>query len=143
MFLGEYRYTLDPKGRVATPPKFRSNLKGGAIVTRGLDQCLFVFPKAEWEELAKKLVSLPLTQSNSRAFVRLMLSGAMDLSIDKQGRILVPDYLREYAGLKKEVVTIGLYSRFEIWSDSNWNKYKKVTERDSDKIAEKLNELGI
>ena len=100
MFIGEYKHTIDEKGRMALPAKFRLKMKGAAIITRGLDHCLFVFTAADWEILAKKLMSLPLVQSNSRAFARLMLAGAMEADIDKQGRILISDYLREYAGLK-------------------------------------------
>lgn len=143
MFLGEYKHNLDPKGRVAIPSKFRQKLTGGAIVTRGLDHCLFVFCQKEWEELAKKLTALPLAQANSRAFVRLMLAGAVDVEIDKQGRILIPDYLREYAGLKKQVIVAGLYNRAEIWDEEAWKQYKQKTESQSDEIAEKLGELGI
>jgi MraZ protein len=98
MFIGEYRHNLDDKGRLALPVKFRKQIKG-AIITRGLDKCLWVFNKAEWEKLANKLVALPLAQANSRAFVRLMLAGAMEAPLDGQGRVLVPDYLRSYAGL--------------------------------------------
>ena len=143
MFIGEYQHILDTKGRVAIPAKFRVEFKEGTIITRGLDRCLFVFSKSEWEVLAKKLVALPLAQANSRAFVRLMLAGAMDVEVDNQGRILVPDYLREYAGLKKKVVVAGLYSRVEIWDSDNWKRYKSKTESSSDEIAEKLGELGI
>ena len=143
MFIGEFSHNLDVKGRMAIPAKFRQKLAGGAIITRGLDHCLFVFTVTEWEALAQKLVSLPLTQSNSRAFVRLMLSGAADVQIDKQGRILVPDYLRAYAGLKKEVIVAGVYNRFEIWNAESWKQYKAKTESQSDEIAEKLSDLGI
>lgn len=143
MFIGEYRHNLDNKGRMAIPAKFRQKLTGGAIITRGLDHCLFVFTNTEWETLAQKLIGLPLTQANSRAFVRLMLSGAADVQIDKQGRILVPDYLREYAGLAKEVIVAGVYNRFEIWDANAWKQYKAKTESQSDEIAERLGELGI
>lgn len=143
MLLGEFKHNLDLKGRIAVPAKFRGKLIGGAIITRGLDKCLFVFNVKEWEVLAQKLIALPLAQANSRAFVRLMLAGAMDVEVDKQGRILIPDYLREYAGLKKEAVVAGLYNRFEIWDSENWKEYKMKTESQSDEIAEKLGELGI
>ena len=143
MFIGEYQHNLDSKGRMAVPVKFRSGLVGGAIVTRGLDHCLFVFSKPEWDILAKKLVALPLAQANSRAFTRLMLAGAMDTEIDSQGRILLPDYLRKYADLKKEVVVAGLYSRIEIWNEETWKQYKSKPEAAGDEIAEKLGELGI
>ncbi|MEK7553556.1 MAG: division/cell wall cluster transcriptional repressor MraZ [Patescibacteria group bacterium] len=143
MLLGEFKHNLDLKGRLAVPVKFRQKLSGGAIVTRGLDKCLFVFGNKEWEVLAQKLIALPLAQANSRAFVRLMLAGAMDVELDKQGRILIPDYLREYAGLKKETIIAGLYNRFEIWNSESWKEYKNKTESQSDEIAEKLSELGI
>ena len=143
MLLGEYTHSLDDKGRVAVPAKFRAKLGDGAIITRGLDRCLFVFGASEWRSLAEKLVSLPLAQSNSRAFVRLMLAGAVDVRFDNQGRVLIPDYLREYADMKKQVVVAGLYSRIEIWDSERWNKYKKQTEDSSEEIAEQLSELGI
>ncbi|MBI4993945.1 division/cell wall cluster transcriptional repressor MraZ [Candidatus Wolfebacteria bacterium] len=143
MFLGEYTHNLDIKGRIAVPVKFRQKLTTGAIITRGLDKCLFIFGNKEWEILAQKLISLPLAQSNSRAFARLMLAGAMDVELDNQGRILVPDYLRVYANLKKEVVVAGLYNRIEIWDSEAWKDYKQKTESQSDEIAEKLGELGI
>jgi len=142
MFLGEYQYNLDSKGRIAIPAKFRKDLEG-AIMTRGLDFCLFIYSAKDWEKLAQKLIALPLAQSNSRAFVRLMLSGAADLTLDNQGRVLIPDYLRKYAGLKKEVVIAGLYNRLEIWDQEKWNEYKRKTESASEEIAEKLNQLGI
>ena len=143
MFLGEYQHYIDPKGRMAIPAKFRDELKSGAIITRGLDSCLFVFAPKEWEALAQKLVSLPLAQANSRAFIRLMLAGATNVEIDAQGRVLIPDYLRKYAGLKKEVVVAGLYSRIEIWDAEEWERYKTKTEGASQEIAEKMGELGI
>lgn len=143
MLLGEFQHSLDIKGRVAVPAKFRDNLSAGAIITRGLDNCLFLFTGEEWSKLADKLISLPLAQSNSRAFTRLMLAGAMNVDVDSQGRILIPDYLRKYAGLKKDVVITGLYNRVEIWDKEMWEKYKQKTESASDEIAEKLGELGI
>ncbi|MBU6500744.1 MAG: division/cell wall cluster transcriptional repressor MraZ [Patescibacteria group bacterium] len=143
MLLGEYQHNLDSKGRLAIPAKFKDKLAGGAIITRGIDNCLFVFATKEWDILAQKLVALPLAQANSRAFVRLMLAGAMDVILDNQGRILIPDYLRTYADLKKQVVVAGLYNRVEVWDSSRWAEYKKKTEGASEEIAEKLGELGI
>lgn len=143
MLLGEYKHNLDTKGRMAIPVKFRDKLGTGMIVTRGLDNCLFVFGSKEWEVLAEKLMALPLSQANSRAFVRLMLSGAVDVVIDAQGRVLIPDYLRKYAHLKKDVVVAGLYNRAEIWDSELWDRYKQKTESASEEIAEKLGELGI
>lgn len=143
MLLGEFKHNVDEKGRLAVPSRFRDLFAGGAIITRGLDHCLFVFSLSEWESLAKKLIALPLAQANSRAFVRLMLAGAMDVKVDVQGRVLVPDYLREYAGLKKQAIVAGLYNRLEIWDAEKWSEYKAKTESASDEIAEKLGELGI
>lgn len=143
MFIGEYSHNLDAKGRLAIPAKFRSALKKGAVVTRGLDNCLFLYTKTEWEKLAEKLATLPFSQSNSRAFARLMLAGAMDVEFDKQGRAVLPEYLRTFAGLKKLIVIAGLYSRLEIWDEEKWNIYKSQTEAESGTIAEKMAELGV
>jgi MraZ protein len=143
MFIGEYQHSLDSKGRIAVPAKFRSRLAGGAIITRGLDRCLFLLAAKEWQELAEKLVALPLAQSNSRAVARLMLAGAMEVIPDQQGRILIPDYLRKYAGLTKQAVIAGLANRIEIWDAGTWHEYRAKTESASDEIAEKLGELGI
>lgn len=143
MLLGEYTHNLDPKGRIAVPSKFREKFESGAIVTRGLDHCLFVFSKSEWEVLVQKIVALPLAQADSRAFARLMLAGATDVALDVQGRILIPDTLRSYAHLKKQVVVTGMYTRVELWDVDAWNTYKTKTESAADEIAEKLGELGI
>lgn len=143
MFIGEYSHNLDDKGRLAIPVKFRRELSKGAVVTRGLDNCLFLFTKTEWEKLAEKLAALPFSQSNSRAFARLMLAGAMDVESDKQGRVILPEYLRKFANLKKNVVVAGLYSRLEIWDNDAWTKYKNQTEAESGSIAEKMAELGV
>ncbi len=114
-----------------------------AVLTRGLDSCLFLFTHEEWKKLAEKLQALSFTQRNTRAFVRLLLSGASEVDIDALGRILVPDYLKEYAGLKKKVVVAGLYNRLEIWDEDKWSAYKKDMENKSDDIAEKLGEIGM
>lgn len=143
MFIGEYQHNLDSKGRLAIPAKFRAKLSGGGVITRGLDRSLFLLASKEWESLAQKLISLPLAQSNSRAFVRLMLAGAMEVDLDNQGRILIPDYLRNYSSLKKQIIIAGLYNRIEIWDADNWRQYRLKTESASDEIAEKLSELGI
>lgn len=143
MFIGEYKHTIDEKGRMAVPVKFRAALNHNAIITRGLDHCLYVFTATEWEVMAQKIKALPMTQANSRAFQRLMLAGAMEVEIDTQGRVLLPDYLRTYAGLKKQAVIAGVYNRMEIWDEDAWNSYKAKTEAQSDEIAERLGELGI
>ncbi|MBU1132597.1 division/cell wall cluster transcriptional repressor MraZ [Patescibacteria group bacterium] len=143
MFIGEYNYSVDEKGRIAIPAKFRAALSKGAVVTRGLDNCLFVYTKTEWTLLAEKLSALPIGQANSRAFSRLMLAGAMDVKPDKQGRVMLPDYLRKFADVKKKVVIAGLYNRLEIWDEERWDSYKKETEKASNDIAEKLGDLGV
>lgn len=143
MFIGEYHHNLDDKGRLAIPVKFRADLEKGAVVTRGLDESLFLFPEEEWDKLAEKLASLPLGQSNSRAFARLMLAGAMDVTLDKQGRVVLPDYLRKYASMQKTVVLAGLFNRLEIWDRDKWEEYKSASEDDANQIAEQLGELGI
>jgi MraZ protein len=143
MFIGEYSHNLDDKGRMAIPAKFRRELSKGAVVTRGLDNCLFLYTKTEWEKLAEKLAALPISQSNSRAFSRLMLAGAMDVELDKQGRVILPEYLRKFASIKKTLVVAGLYNRLEIWDEELWNKYKNQTEAESGAIAEKMGELGV
>lgn len=143
MLLGEFRHNIDTKGRLAVPVKFRAELNEGIIITRGVDHCLFVFDMAEWQKLVAKLTSLSLMHGDSRAFVRLMLSGAVDTKLDAQGRVLVPDYLRNFAALDKEVVIAGLYNRVEIWNAANWDEYRKKTESSSEEIAEKLSQLGI
>lgn len=141
MFIGEFHHTLDDKGRMAIPVKFRAELAAGAVITRGLDRSLFLYPKAEWEKLASKLANLPLGQADTRAFARLMLAGAMDVEVDKSGRVTVPEYLRTYAGVSKDVVVTGLYDRIEVWDEKAWTEYAANTERDSNDIAERLGNL--
>ncbi len=143
MFIGEYNHTIDDKGRLAIPVKFRGDLARGAVVTRGLDDSLFLFPKEEWDKLAEKLAALPLGQSNSRAFARLMLAGAMDVPLDKQGRVVLPEYLRQYGGIGKSVVVVGVYNRLEVWDQTKWDAYKKQTESNAGEIAEQLGGLGL
>lgn len=143
MFIGEYKHSIDEKGRIAVPVKFRKTIIKGAVITRGLDNCLFLYTKEEWKKLADKLVALPISKSNTRAFSRLMLAGAMDVELDKQGRAIVPEYLRKYAGLNKKAVIAGLYNRLEIWDEEKWEQYKNNTEKESGDIAEALGELGV
>lgn len=143
MFIGEYTHSLDEKGRISVPAKFRRLLKEGVVVTRGLDHCLFMYPKAQWNEIAAKLANLPVSQKKSRAFMRLMLAGAWDASLDSQGRVMVPEYLRAYAAIRKHAVIAGLYNRLEVWDEDAWNTYKRQTEAASDDIAESMSELGI
>jgi MraZ protein len=142
-FYGEYTYSIDEKKRLAIPPKFRKILGKKAVITKGLDQCLFLYPAKEWGILAKRLSKLPLSQSDARGFARLMLTGAMEVELDNLGRILIPDYLKEYAKLKKRVVIAGVYNRIEIWDERIWKEYKEKTEKEVGDIAERLKELGV
>jgi MraZ protein len=143
MIIGQYNYNLDPKKRLTIPTKFRSVLSEGAVITRGIDGCLFLYPQKQWNELADKLSKLPLSQSNARSFARVMLAGAMDVKVDSLGRILIPDYLKEYAKLNKSVVIAGLYDRIEIWDEDAWKKYGQTTNTQVESMAEGLKELGI
>lgn len=143
MFIGEYHFTLDDKGRLSVPVGYRTALNDGAVVTRGLDHTLFLYPKEQWRSLAAKIAALPLSTADTRAFARLMLAGAMEVAIDKSGRICIPEYLRTYAGLKKQVVVSGLYDRLEIWDEGNWEAYVAKTEANSDQIAERLGPIGL
>lgn len=143
MFIGEFHHTLDEKGRMSVPIKFRAALAEGAVVTRGLDHSLFLYRKAEWEKLAEKLGAVPLGQSDTRAFARLMLAGAMEVEVDKSGRVLIPEYLRVYAGLRKNTVVAGLFNRMEIWDEETWSAYASKTEAQGNEIAERLSGLGI
>jgi len=143
MFIGEYSYTIDEKGRIATPPKYRGQLSEGVVVTRGLENCLFMYPKREWEKIAERLGNMPTTDKAARDYGRLMLAGAMDITPDRLGRIVLPQYLRKFAGLKKNVVVAGLYNRIEIWDEETWKKYEKDIEKKSSEIADKLTELGV
>ena len=143
MFMGEYQHSLDEKGRIIVPAKFRDPLGGQCVVTRGLDQCLFLYPQSEWANVEEKLRKLPLTQADARAFVRFFFSGATDLELDKQGRIMIPPSLREYAGLVKDVVVIGVSTRVELWAKEIWEKYVSEAASSFEAIAEKIVDLGI
>lgn len=145
MFIGEFRHNIDAKGRIAIPAKFRTKLSGGAIITKGLDNshCIYVLTMKEWEVFAQKIVSSSVGKADSRALSRHVLSGASDVELDSQGRILIPDYLKKYAGLNKEVAVVGVYNRMEIWDVKAWSDYKAKTESQSEEIAEKLSEFGI
>lgn len=143
MFIGEYNHAVDPKKRLALPSKFRNELGKTVVVTRGLDKCLFVYPLDVWQELAQKLGTMPIGESATRAFVRLMLAGATDVQMDAQGRVLIPDYLKEYAQLDRDVIVAGLFNRLEIWDQQKWQAYKSDAERNTDEIAENLGKLGV
>lgn len=143
MFIGEYTHSIDVKKRLALPSKFRKSLGKTVVVTRGLDNCLFVYPMSEWKALAEKLGTMPIGEASTRSFVRLMLAGAVDVTADAQGRVLIPDYLKEYAGLSKDVIVAGLFNRLEVWDEKRWNIYKVNAEKNTDKIAENLGKLGV
>lgn len=143
MFIGEYNHSVDPKKRLALPSKFRNELGKTVVVTRGLDKCLFVYPLDVWQELAQKLGTMPIGEGATRAFVRLMLAGATDVQMDAQGRVLIPDYLKEYAQLNRDVIVAGLFNRLEIWDQERWTAYKNDAEKNTDEIAENLGKLGV
>ena len=143
MLIGEYEHTLDVKGRLIMPAKLREDLGENFIITKGLDGCLFGFSKTEWTNFEEKLKSLPLTNKNARDFVRFFLSGAVECEIDKQGRFLIPNNLREYATLEKEINIIGVGTRIEIWNRESWKKYSSSENISADDIAENMTMLGI
>ena len=141
IFMGEYSHTIDPKGRLIIPSKFREQLGDEFVLTKGLDGCLSIYPMNEWEKFEEQLRSLPLTNKNARTFSRFFVAGATSCELDKQGRILVPGTLREFAGLEKDVVLTGNINRIEIWSKQKWSENSNYD--DMDAIAEGLQDLGI
>lgn len=141
MFMGEYNHTIDAKNRLIIPSKFREALGEEFVVTKGLDGCLFVYDNEEWTAFEEKLKSLPLTNKDARTFVRFFLAGAASVEVDKQGRILVPSVLKDFAGINKEVVLIGVASRIEIWSKERWEDESAYEGVES--IAEHMSELGL
>jgi len=143
MLIGEYKHTIDAKKRLAIPAKFRKELGKGAVLTRGLDNCLALYPQKEWKTMADKLSKLPQGQTDARGFNRIILAGAADVEFDSLGRILVPDYLKEYAGLGKNIVIAGVYNRLEIWDELRWQEYKNNVEKDVGDIAKRLGDLGV
>ncbi len=141
MFMGEYNHTVDEKGRLIIPVKYREELGNEFVVTKGLDGCLFAYGLGEWQVLEEKLRALPLTNKDARAFARFMLAGAASVEIDKQGRILLPQVLRNFAGIEKEVVLIGVASRIEIWNKTKWEE--SSIDDNVEELAEKMENLGI
>jgi len=142
MLIGEYAHILDAKKRLSLPSKFRKKFGKRVVVTRGLDNCLFLYPINEWEKISEKLGELSIGQADTRGFNRFMLSGAVEIDVDSVGRILIPDYLKDFANLKSKVVFAGIHNRAEIWNEKSWIEYKKKIEGQADKLAEKLGELG-
>ncbi|MDD2377013.1 MAG: division/cell wall cluster transcriptional repressor MraZ [Clostridia bacterium] len=143
MLLGEYNHNVDEKGRVSVPAKFRDDLGASFIVTKGLDNCLFIYSKTEWNTFETKLKDLPLTNPNARNFIRFFFSGATECELDKQGRINIPQNLREYAGLNKDLSIIGVSTRVEIWDREKWNTYTSSDNMDLNEIAIQMSNLGI
>lgn len=143
MLIGEYLHTLDSKKRLSLPAKFRKEVGRKVVITRGLDACLFMFPQKSWEKIAQKLSTLPFGQSDTRGMSRFLLSGAVETDVDSAGRILVPDFLKDFADLKSRVVLAGVSDRIEMWNEKTWEEYKRRIEKGADQMAEKLGDLGI
>ncbi len=143
MFIGEYNHTLDNKNRVSMPAKFRGYFGGSFVMTKGLDNCLFVYPMDEWSNIETKLKNLPITNKDARAFVRFFFAGATECEIDKQGRTLIPNNLKEFAKIDKDVVIIGVSTRVEIWGLEEWNKFNNDADITYEEVAEKMSQLGI
>lgn len=140
MLIGEYTHTIDTKKRLALPAKFRKELGDIVIVTKGFENCLVIYTQKEWETMSVKIGNLP---AEARGFARMILAGAMEIGLDKLGRILIPDYLKEYAGFKREVVICGLFNKLEVWDSERWELYRKRIEGEVGDFPSKLKELGI
>jgi len=143
MFIGEYTYSLDTKRRLSVPATFRKLLGAKAVVTKGIDNCLVLYTKKEWDKKAEKISQYPETQASARKYSRGILAAAIEVNIDRLGRILLPDYLKKYAGLKKKTVFAGLYNRIEIWDEATWNKYTAQNDKEMGNTVERLKELGV
>ena len=143
MFIGEYNHTLDPKNRVIMPSKFREKLGDSFVMTKGLDNCLFIYSSQDWSIVEDKLKSLPMTNKDARAFVRFFFAGACECDLDKQGRMVIPNYLKEHANIDKELVIIGVSTRIEIWSKEEWNKFNNDANISYEDVAEKMSQHGI
>lgn len=143
MFMSQYNHTIDAKGRVIIPAKFREKLGDSFVITKGLDGCLYGYAEAEWKSFEEKLGTLPITNRDSRQFTRFFLAGAAECELDKQGRILIPAVLREFAGLEKDVVLVGVASKIEIWSKERWDEANETYEDNMDDIAKNLESLGF
>ncbi|MBI5140517.1 MAG: division/cell wall cluster transcriptional repressor MraZ [Candidatus Vogelbacteria bacterium] len=142
MLIGEYKHTLDQKKRVSLPARLRKEMGDEVVITHGLDGSLFIYKVSEWEKVAEKLGGLSMGQADSRGFNRFMLAGATLVELDSVGRMLIPDFLKDFAGLKEKVVIIGVHSRLEIWDEDRWTAYKSKVTGEADKLAEKLGEVG-
>jgi len=142
LLIGEYEHTLDEKKRISLPKNFRTALGKKVVMTRGLDNCLVMFPTKAWAKMAEKLQSLSFVDADTRGFNRFMLSGAAEVEIDGVGRILIPEHQKAYAGLDRNVVFAGISDRVEIWDATRWNTYKEKIEKDAERMAAKLGEIG-
>lgn len=142
MLIGEFIHTLDPKKRLALPAKFRKELGKKVVLTNGLDGCLFIYPIKEWEKVAEKIAGLSMGQADTRGFGRFMLAGAVETDVDSIGRILVPDFLKEFANLKTQVAVVGLSTRIELWNEKTWKEHKVRIQKEASTLAEKLGEIG-
>lgn len=143
MFIGEYIHTLDDKKRLSLPSRFRKSLGKEIIITHGLDHCLFVYSPTEWNKFAERLSELSVGQKDSRSFTRFILGGAAPVEIDSAGRILIPDFLRQFAKLSEKIVVVGLGNRVELWSEKEWKLYKNNLHKNADHVAEKLGDIGM
>jgi len=143
MLIGEYTHTVDDKKRISLPSKFRKEMGKKIVVTHGLDNCLFIYPIAEWKKISQKISSLGMGQSDTRGFARFMLAGATEMDVDSLGRILIPDFLRNFAGLTSKVVFAGVANRIEVWNDEMWTEYKTKIQKDAGAMAEKLGDIGM
>lgn len=143
MFIGEYQHNLDTKGRITMPSKFREELGNTFYITKGMDGCLFVFPEEEWIEMDKKIKGLRLSRKDARGIARLFYAGAIDVSLDKMGRVLLPGNLRQYASLEKEAIIIGVSSRVEIWDKDRWQSYNDDDDFNYDMLTESMADLDI
>lgn len=143
MFMGEYNHTVDTKGRLIIPSKFREVLGDKFVVTKGLDGCLFVYDNTEWNAFEEKLKAMPISKKDNRMFVRHFLAGAAEVEVDKQGRILIPAKLREFAEITKDVVLIGAAGHIEIWSQERWTSMEENEEESMEDIAERMDDLGL
>ena len=142
MLIGEYTHTVDEKKRISLPSKFRKEIGKKVVVTHGLDNCLFMYPIKEWQKISAKLSELGMGQADTRGFNRFMLAGAIEIEVDSIGRILIPDFLRNFAKLEEKVVFAGVHNRIEIWNDKRWSEYKEKIEKQADMMAEKLGQIG-
>lgn len=143
MLIGEHTHTLDSKKRLSLPSKFRKELGKKVILTRGLDTCVFVYSQKEWKNFSEKLRDLSMGQSDTRAFNRFILGGAVEAEIDSAGRILIPDFLKDFAHLQTKVVVAGISNRVELWDEKTWTSYQKQVEKKADALAEKLGDIGM